>query len=157
MQSKKTYTLQEATKKLEYYCAYQERCHQEVFQKLSSMHMIPEAIDIIILHLLEHNFLNEARFAKTYVRGKFKIKHWGKRRLIYELKKKDISKVNINEAIEEMDYTQYIEVFNDLAEKKASSLKGTSIMKKKKQFIDYFLYRGWESHLVYVKANQLIK
>ncbi|GAL68299.1 regulatory protein RecX [Jejuia pallidilutea] len=70
MHTKKTYTVQEATRKLERYCAYQERCHKEVRQKLVSMHMIPEAIDVIIVHLLEHNYLNETRFAKTFVRGK---------------------------------------------------------------------------------------
>jgi regulatory protein len=157
MQTKKTYTLQEATRKLEHYCAYQERCHKEVTQKLKGMHMIPEAIDIIIVHLLEHNFLNEERFAKTFVRGKFKFKNWGRRRLTYELKKKDISKVNINQALTEISDTEYIGVFNDLAEKKASSIRETNVQKKKKKFIDYFLYRGWETHLVYEKANELIK
>jgi regulatory protein len=157
MQTKKTYTLQEATHKLEHYCAYQERCHKEVQQKLSSMHMIPEAIDIIIVHLLEHNFLNEERFAKTFVRGKFKFKNWGRRRLTYELKKKDISKVNINQALTEISDAEYIGVFNDLAEKKANSIRETNVLKKKKKFVDYFLYRGWETHLVYEKANELIK
>ena len=157
MQTKKTYTLQEATRKLEHYCTYQERCHKEVQQKLTGMHMIPEAIDIIIVHLLEHNFLNEERFAKTFVRGKFKFKNWGRRRLTYELKKKDISKVNINQALTEISDAEYIGVFNDLAEKKASSIRETNVLKKKKKFVDYFLYRGWETHLVYEKANELIK
>jgi len=157
MQTKKTYTLQEATKKLEYYCAYQERCHKEVVQKLTDMHMIPEAIDVIIVHLLKHNFLNEERFAKTFVRGKFKFKNWGRRRLTYELKKKDISKANINQALTEILDEEYFETFNDLAEKKANSIKETNRFKKKKKFVDYFLYRGWESHLVYDKANELIK
>ena len=156
MQTKKTYTLQEATRKLEYYCTYQERCHKEVTQKLKGMHMIPEAIDIIIVHLLEHNFLNEERFAKTFARGKFKFKNWGRRRLTYELKKKDISKVNINQALTEISDTEYIELFNDLAEKRAHSIRETHVQKKKKKFIDYFLYRGWEPHLVYEKANELI-
>ena len=155
--SKKTYTLQEATKKMEHYCAYQERCHQEVRQKLTSMSMIPEAIDVIIVHLLEHNFLNEERFAKTFVSGKFKIKNWGRRRLTYELKKKDVSKVNINQALTTISDEEYVDIFNDLAEKRANSLKETNKFKKKKQFIDYFLYRGWESYLVYEKANELIK
>ncbi len=154
MQSKKTYTVQEATRKLEHYCAYQERCHQEVRKKLESLHMIPEAIDIIIVHLLEHNFLNEERFAKTFVSGKFKIKAWGRRRLTYELKKKDIGKVNINQALAEIENTEYIEVFNDLAEKKANSITETNIYKKKRKLIDYLLYRGWESHLVYEKAKE---
>ncbi|MCB4798024.1 regulatory protein RecX [Neotamlana laminarinivorans] len=154
LQPKKTYTLQEAIKKLEHYCAYQERCHKEVRQKLITMHMIPEAIDTVIVHLLQHNFLNEERFAKTFVRGKFRIKKWGRRRLSLELKKKDISKVNINEAFKEISETEYIEVFNDLAEKKASTLNGNT-HKNKKKLIDYLLYRGWESHLVYDKANEL--
>ncbi|MCL6293671.1 regulatory protein RecX [Jejuia spongiicola] len=157
MQSKKTYTLQEATRKLEHYCAYQERCHQEVRQKLEGMHMIPEAIDVIIVHLLKHNFLNEERFAKTFVSGKFKIKAWGRRRLTFELKKKDISKVNINQALKAIENEEYIEVFNDLAEKKANSIKESDKFKKRKKLIDYLLYRGWESYLVYEKANELIK
>ncbi|PIA78772.1 recombinase RecX [Gaetbulibacter sp. 4G1] len=157
MQSKKTYTLQEATRKLEHYCAYQERCHQEVRQKLEGMHMIPEAIDVIIVHLLKHNFLNEERFAKTFVSGKFKIKAWGRRRLTFELKKKDISKVNINQALKAIENGEYIEVFNDLAEKKANSIKESDKFKKRKKLIDYLLYRGWESYLVYEKANELIK
>ncbi|GAA4966469.1 regulatory protein RecX [Algibacter aquimarinus] len=156
MQSKKTYTVQEATKKLEHYCAYQERCHQEVRQKLETMRMIPEAIDVIIVHLLDQNFLNEERFAKTFVSGKFKIKRWGRRRLTFELKKKDISKVNINQALAEIENTEYIEVLHDLAEKRLQTIKETNKFKKKKKLIDYLLYRGWESHLVYEKANELI-
>ncbi len=155
--SKKTYTLQEATSKLERYCAYQERCHQEVRQKLTSIHMIPEAIDVIVVHLLEQNFLNEERFAKTFVSGKFRIKKWGKRRLTHELKKKDIGKVNIKLAIDGISDTEYIEVFNDLAEKKANAIKKGDKYKKRKALADYLLYRGWESHLVYEKAQELFK
>ena len=154
---KKTYTLQEATKKLEHYCAYQERSHQEVRQKLMNMHMIPEAVDVIIIHLLEHNFLNEERFAKAYVSGKFKMKNWGKSRLTYELKRKDVSKVNINIAIDEISDEQYIEVFNILAKKKVDTIKEVDKWKKKNKFVDYFLRLGWESYLVYDKANELIK
>lgn len=155
MQTKKTYTVQEATRKLEYYCAYQERCHQEVRNKLKSMHMIPEAIDVIIVHLIKHNFLNETRFAKTFVGGKFRIKAWGRRRLTAELQKKDISKVNINQALAEIEESDYIEVFNSLAEKKANSISETNKHIKKRKLIDYLLYRGWETHLVYEKAREL--
>lgn len=154
---KKTYTLQDATKKLEHFCAYQERCHKEVIQKLRNMHMIPEAIDVIVVHLIQHNFLNEERFAKTFVSGKFRIKAWGRRRLTFELKQKDVSKVNINQALAHISDAEYIGVFNDLAEKKADSIKERNVLKKKKKFTEYFLYRGWESHLVYDKANELIK
>ncbi|MCK5400633.1 MAG: RecX family transcriptional regulator [Flavobacteriaceae bacterium] len=157
MYNRKTYTVDEALLKLQNYCAYQERCHQEVRQKLKGMHMIPDAIDKIIVHLLEHNFLNEERFAKTFVSGKFRVKKWGKYRLTLELKKKDISKHNIYLAISQITSTEYIEVFNDLAEKKAISIKESDKWRKKKKLIDYLLYRGWESHLVYEKVNELIK
>ncbi|MDO6759879.1 regulatory protein RecX [Tamlana sp. 2_MG-2023] len=156
MQSKKTYTVQEATKKLEHYCAYQERCHQEVRKKLVSMYMIPEAIDVIIVHLLDHNFLNEERFAKAFVRGKFRIKHWGRRRLTSELKQKDISKYNITQALAEINDDEYLTVLSDLSEKRANLIKEVNTYKKRKKFIDYFLYRGWESHLVYEKAHEFI-
>ena len=156
MYNRKTYTVEEALLKLQNYCAYQERCHQEVRQKLKEMHMIPDAIDKIIVYLLEHNFLNEERFAKTFVSGKFRIKKWGKHRLTLELKKKDISKININSAISQIPYTEYIDVFNNLAEKKALSILENDKWKKKKKLIDYLLYRGWESHLVYEKANEII-
>jgi len=156
-QKQKTFTVEQAIKKLEHYCAYQERCHQEVRRKLKEMNMIPEAADIIIVHLLEHNYLNEERFAKTFVRGKFNIKKWGRRRLTLELKKKDISKFNVNQALREISDDEYVDIFNDLAEKKANSILETNILKKKKKFINYLLYRGWEPHLVYEKANELIK
>jgi regulatory protein len=73
MDLSRTYTVDEAQKKLESYCAYQERCHKEVRTKLQEMRMIPEAIDAIMVHLIQHNFLNEERFAKAFVRGKFRM------------------------------------------------------------------------------------
>jgi regulatory protein len=154
---KKTYTLQEATKKMEAYCAYQERSHQEVRDKLMDMNMIPEAIDLITIHLMEHNFLNEERFAKAYVSGKFHIKKWGKKRLTYQLMQKGVSKCNINLAINVISDIEYIDVFNYLSENKILQIKEPNKMKKKKKFVDYFLRLGWEPHLVYDKANELIK
>lgn len=157
MIKKQTYTLEEAKRKLEHFCGYQERSHKEVSQKLQDMHMIPKAMDIIIVHLIEHNFLNEERFAKAFVRGKFNIKKWGKRRLILELRKKDIAKANINTAINEINDEIYYKTLDELAEKRLSTLNESNRLKKKKKLIDYLLYRGWESHLVYEKANALIK
>lgn len=152
----KTYTVDEAQKRLEHYCAYQERCHKEVTQKLYEMKMIPEARDKIIVHLLQHNFLNEERFAKAFVRGKFRIKKWGKQRLQIELKRKDINKTIITIALKEIDTDEYDTVFNELAEKKFKLIRETNSQKKRKKLADYLVYRGWESHLVYDKIRELI-
>ena len=111
----KTYTLKEATAKLEGYCAYQERCHKEVNQKLREMRMIPEVVDIIILHLLKYNFLNETRFTQAYARGKFNHKKWGKQRIVRELRYRDISKYNIDLGLKEITDEDYENTFNELA------------------------------------------
>lgn len=153
--TKKTYTVEEALAKLQRYCAYQDRCHKEVAQKLKDMQMIPQASEQIIMTLIEENFLNEERFAMAFVRGKFKIKKWGRRRLISELKQRNISKYLINKALDQISDVEYQLVFEALAYKKANSLKGVSVLKKKKKLADYLLYRGWEPHLVYEKINQL--
>ncbi|WKB82503.1 regulatory protein RecX [Cellulophaga omnivescoria] len=150
-----SYTIKEATHKLEQYCAYQERCHKEVTKKLKDMGMITDARDLIITHLIKENYLNEERFAQSFARGKFNIKKWGKNRIINELKFRDISIYNIKTALKEIDEDQYIQTLNELASKRANEVKETNIYKKRKKIADYLLYRGWESHLVYEKVQEL--
>lgn len=151
----KVYTVEEATKKLEYYCSYQDRCHDEVITKLKSLGMIPQAIDHIIVHLIEQNFLNEERFACSFARGKHNIKKWGKFRIENELKLRNISKYNIIKALKEIPQETYIENFHLLAEKQWNSILESNIQKKKKKVSDYLLRKGWESYLVFDKINEL--
>ena len=157
MHNKLIHTVDEALTKLENYCVYRERCHKEVEDKLTEMRMIPKAKEKIILHLLKHDFLNEERFAKAFARGKFRIKKWGKHRIIRELKYKGISKFNIDSALKEISEDDYLSDFHAVAEKKFDSISESKKKKKKKKLIDYLLYRGWESHLIYDKVNQLFK
>lgn len=152
----KTYTIDQALERLKNYCAYQERCHQEVRNKLNEMGMIPEAIDLIITTLIGHDFLNESRFAKIYALSKFKVKSWGRIRITSELKKREISKFNIDTALKEIKDYEYEEVFNVLAEKRYAQIKENNKYKKRKKLADYLLYRGWESHKVYNKVTELI-
>ncbi|NQX86515.1 MAG: RecX family transcriptional regulator [Flavobacteriaceae bacterium] len=154
--NRKTYTLAEALTKLQHFCAYQERCHQDVYDKLKGMHMIPEAIDQIIVVLIQDNYLNEERFSKAFVMGKFRIKKWGRQRLILELKKRHITMYLIEKAIAEISEAEYLETLDALARKRCSSIRETNALKRKKKLADYLLYRGWESHLVYEKVNALI-
>ncbi|WP_111682446.1 regulatory protein RecX [Winogradskyella tangerina] len=156
MNLQKTYTVDEAQKILENYCAYQERCHKEVKVKLKEMKMIPEAIDKIIVSLIEQNYLNEERFAKAFVRGKFRIKKWGKMRLLRELKFREISKYAINVAMQEIDDAEYDSVLDELIQMRIHQVTEKNIYKKKKKVADYLLYRGWESHLIYEKMNKYL-
>lgn len=152
----KSYTIEEATKKLESYCAYQERCHKEVNQKLRDIGMISEAIDQIITHLIQENYLNEERFAQSFARGKFNIKKWGRNRIVNELKFRGISKYNIKTALKEIEDDAYLNTLDALSLKRLSTITETNLQKRRKKLADYLLYRGWESHLVYGKVKELI-
>ncbi|HET8808812.1 MAG TPA: regulatory protein RecX [Flavobacteriaceae bacterium] len=152
----KTYTVAEATQKLMNYCVYRERCHKEVEKKLDELRMIPEAKAQIINKLLQEDFLNEERFAKSFARGKFRIKKWGKIRILRELKQRDISKYNITSAMEEIDENEYLKTLDETARKKLTLIPDKNPAKRKKKLADHLFYKGYESPLVYEKVHELI-
>ena len=152
---RKSYTLEQALSRLQRYCTYQDRCHIEVERKLTEMRMIPQAKEQIIMSLIEDDYLNEERFALAFVKGKFRIKNWGRIRLKAELKKRKISKYLIKSALEQISEKDYLFTFEELANRKANSIKADSILLKKTKLADYLIYRGWESSLVNTKVHQL--
>ena len=154
---RKPYTVTEAMRKMERYCAYQERCHHEVSEKLKGMRMIPAAIDTIIAHLVENDFLNEERFSKAFARGKFHVKNWGRNRITRELKQRQVSRFNIAAALSEIAADEYAETLHMLANKRLGQLREPHLLKRKRKLTDYLLYRGWEPELVYEKVNELVK
>ena len=155
MSTYSSFTLAEAIQKVEKYCIYQDRCHQEVKNKLFSMHMLPETIDVIMAHLIENDFLNETRFAASFARGKHRIKNWGINRIVRELKLREISEYNIKNALKEIDIEEYINNFNSISEKHWNQIKETNKWIKRKKFCDFFLRKGFESDLIYQKVKEL--
>ena len=153
----KSFTVQEIQSKLEYYCSYQERCYKDVDNKLNSFFLIPEAREKILTYLIENNFINEERFAKSFTRGKHNYKNWGKNRIIQELKFRDISQRIIQSALAEIPEEAYLENFNSLAEKHWQSIKERKGPKKSKKFVDFLLRKGYESNLIFEKLNELNK
>lgn len=141
--------------KLEQYCAYQERCHADVHTKLRSLTNDSSEIDDVIVHLIEHNYLNEERFARAFARGKNRIKHWGKSRIVAELKQRKISATIIKLALTELDENEYDASFLAIAEKKWESLNEPNIMKKRKKFCDFLLRKGYDSEQVYVVMREI--
>ncbi|MDG1272775.1 MAG: regulatory protein RecX [Flavobacteriaceae bacterium] len=148
-------TITEAQKKLEHYCAYQERCHQEVNAKLKSYGMIPAARDQIIGHLITQNYLNESRFAQSFTRGKFRIKKWGKERIERELKFKQISPYNIRLGLLEIDPTEYLETLESLAQKFWDTHINKPLSLRKKKVYTALKYRGWETDHIFDCLNRL--
>ena len=155
MQKQRVFTLDEAKKKLEHYCAYQERCHQEVMLKLREMKMIPSAIDTIIGHLIEHNYLNETRFAQSFSRGKFRIKKWGREMILRELKLRQISPYNIKLALKEIPEDEYQRTLEELAAKfwKTNASRDKQVQKKK--VYNALRYRGWENEFIFSEIQRL--
>lgn len=151
----KSFTIQEIQSKLEYYCSYQERCYKDVDNKLNTFSLIPEAREKILTYLIENNFINEERFAKSFARGKHNYKNWGKNRIIQELKFRDISQRLIQSALAEISEDTYLENFNSLAEKHWQSIKERKGPKKSKKFVDFLLRKGYESNLIFEKLNEL--
>ena len=154
---RKSYTLEQALYILQKYCTYQDRCHIEVERKLTDMRMIPQAKEQIIMSLIEDDYLNEERFASAFVKGKFRIKKWGKIRLKLELKKRNISTYLIKIALKQISDEDYIATFEEIANKKVNSIKANSILLKKKKLADYLFYKGWESSMIYQKVNQVFE
>ncbi len=148
MQYKKQLTVEQALQKLKHYCAYQERCHSEVKEKLYSLGVWKKDHDGIISTLIEENYLNEERFAIAYAGGKWRVKHWGRVRIKYELKQKQISEYCIKKALKQIDEEEYLRVLNETAAAKYASLKNDQYLVRKKKTMDYLVNRGFEISLV---------
>lgn len=155
MNSKSTSSIQEIVHKLENFCAYQERCHVEVVEKLRAFNTSEHEKNQIIVHLIENNYLNEERFASLFTISKFHQKKWGKIRIKNELKARRISEFLINKAIKEIPYQEYLDTFNSLAEKHWETILEKNALKKRKKYCDYLLRKGWESEMVYEKVKEL--
>lgn len=156
MLQKPSFTVDEIKRKLEQYCVYQDRCHKEVAQKMREYNLIPEAKEMILLSLIQDNFLNEERFAKSFARGKFRIKHWGKQRIVRELKFRDISAYNIKTALKEIDEQEYTATLYNITENRNAVIFESNIYKRKKKLIDFLLRKGYESELIFKTVNDVI-
>ena len=153
--SKTTFTLTEAKKKLEHFCAYQERCHDDVIQKIRLLGIFGKDQDEIIVHLIDHDFLNEERFACSFARGKHRIKYWGYSRIVNELKLRHISQRNITTALNEITTEEYAATLHFIASRCWENSTEKNSLKKRKKSCDYLLRKGFESNLVYEIVKQL--
>ncbi|MFN5146469.1 MAG: regulatory protein RecX [Bacteroidota bacterium] len=145
---KKVLTPEQALQKLRHYCAYQERSHQEVREKLFQLGCPSRIHDELISSLIQDDYLNEERFATAYAGGKWRAKHWGRIRIKLELQQRKVSAYCIRKALEQIEEEDYQKVLEVQAIKKYDSLKQYQYIIRKKKTIDYLVGRGFESTLV---------
>lgn len=154
MLQKKRLTPEQAYQKLKHYCGYQERSHAEVKEKLFSFGVWKNDGEILISRLIEEDYLNEERFAKAFVGGKFRMKQWGRVKIKYELKQKQVSEYNIKKGMKEIDEEAYAVTFNKLFEQKKEELKSEkNVPTRNKKIFDYLLQKGYERDMILAKLR----
>ena len=146
-------TKEKALQKIKHYCSYQERCHKEVKEKLYGFKLHKNEVEAIIAQLIEENYLNEVRFAQLFAGGKFRMKQWGRSKIRYELKQKQISEYCIKKGLKEINEDVYNKTLQKLAAAKWKTMKGeNNIFIKKSKTMSFLLQRGFEPAL----ANEAV-
>lgn len=144
----------QALQKARQYCAYQERSHAEVKDRLYGYGLYRNEVEEILSQLIQENYLNEERFAIQFAGGKFRMKQWGRTKIKYELRKRQVSEYCIRKALASLDEEAYEESLKKLFEEKRQSLRSEkNIFIKKKKIQSYLLQKGYESGLV----NELLQ
>lgn len=146
-----------ALMKLQSWCAYQERCQHDVRNKLYEIGMWQEAVENIIVKLIEDNFLNEERFAMAFARGKFNIKKWGRIKIKQELKQKRVSEYCLKKALQQIDETEYMLTLKKIVESKRRLINEKSPIKLQYKLMNYALSKGYEKDLVFDVLNSVEK
>ncbi|MCC2546086.1 recombination regulator RecX [Hymenobacter sp. BT175] len=155
--NKKFYTPGEALQKIAAYCAYQERTHNEVRDKLFSYGLNGEETDDIIIRLSQEKILDEERYAKSFVRGRHRIKKWGRRRLMQELKQKGLSDYCIKSGLKEIDGDEYYANLVGLLEKKNALEKESHPVKRRQKLQLFLTAKGYEQDLIKIALDDLGK
>ena len=135
------------------YCAYQERTQQEVRDKLYAIGLYSDEVEQVLTELITENYVNEERFAKSFAGGKFRLKQWGKKKIVYALKQRNISPYCIEQALKEISDEEYERVITQLVERKSNQLQGEIFIVKNK-IARYLVGKGFENELVWSIVNK---
>jgi regulatory protein len=147
--NKKYITRTEALAKLQRYCAYQDRCHAEVRTKLIELGCYGQDLEDVMASLIEEKFLDEERFARSFARGKFRMKQWGRNRILQELKQRQISDYCIRKAMEEINEQDYLKTLKEVLEKRAGQIAEVDDFARKGKLAQYAMSRGFEGEIVW--------
>lgn len=144
-------------KKIYHYCAYQERCHQEVRNKLYSLGLSSHDVDEMITHLITEGYLNEERFAKLFAGGKFRQQKWGRIKIVQVLEGKGLTKNCIQSGLKEIDEDDYRKTIAELVEKKSQQVRQENLFVTRDQIARYVIQKGFEPDLVWTAVKEMIK
>ena len=141
--------------KAQAYCTYQERCINDLSIKLREWNIKDGVAEKIINKLVNDDYINEERFARNYAGSKFRIKKWGKNRIIYEMKRKDIPDLIVQIGLEEIEDEEYINAIKELLSKKSFTISEKDPLKRKQKLARFAIAKGYRSGLVWDILNQI--
>ncbi len=153
--TKKNYDVINAIERLKKYCVLQDKCKWDASQKMQTWKLNKKTQQNILELLIKEKYIDEERYAKSFCRGKFKIKKWGKLKIISALKRKYISVENINIGIKEINKNEYLETLENLYQKKKKSTRIINTHIKNKRIAEFLINKGYESNLVWNKIKKL--
>lgn len=155
-QKKTVYTHEQALEALQHYCAYQDRCHKEAREKLYELGYYGDPAEEVIAELIGEKYLDEERYARSYARGKFKMKHWGRYKIRAELRKRDVSDYCIKKGLSEIEDEAYYDTLCTQLERRNGAEKaGLHPYLRRRKLADYMVKRGYEAALVWSAIDDL--
>jgi len=153
---KAVYTYEDALAALQHYCAYQDRCHTDVRKKLKELQYYGDLAEEVICALIQEKYLDEERFARSFARGKFKMKRWGRMKITRELRQRDVSPYCIKKGLTEIEEVDYLRVMEEELERRNRlEKKGLHPYLRRRKLADYMFQRGYESNLTWEAINRL--
>lgn len=147
----------EALIKAANFCAYQERTHKEVRQRLAELDVIGDESEAIITWLIENNYLNEERFARIFAGSKFRQKKWGRIKIRQELKMRGVSDYCLKAGMSEIDGDDYMVTLQEIIEKKSRDIKDSNKLIIKQKLVKFALSRGFENDLVFDVVGKFLR
>lgn len=154
---KKKYTPAQAFEKISHYCAYQERSHREVRNKLYEFGLFKTDVEELLTRLITEGFLNEERFAKAFAGGKFRMKKWGRNKIVHELEAHALTQKCIQKGLLEIDHGQYTKTLKELIRKKLTQTEEANLFKKRDKVARYAIGKGFEPELVWVFLKEMVE
>ena len=142
--SQKKISVSEAIIKARTFCNYRDRCHKEVREKLYGMGLWKKEVDQVLVQMMDEDLLNEERFARSFARGYFRTKRWGKAKIKYELQLRQIHTRLIQTALTEIEDEEYTQTIEHLIEKKLNLLSSEKPLTKKQKVVNYLLQKGFQ-------------
>ena len=155
MVDKSNYDIKILIEQLKNYCAIQERCSTDILTKMKSWRITNKNQNKILNILIQEDFINDKRYSKSFCRGKFRMKKWGKLKIMNELKRKNINPSTITSSLNEIKDVDYNTELDTQFNKKKQSIKSSNYYDKKKKIANYLIGKGYESNLVWEKLREL--